>query len=108
MIFAKEFFGYDSESINNDFCGFPTGKSRNFIDEIKRERVDFGKHLMDDNRYKNLKYNDFFHSNPINFLNKSFQNESEVFIDKIGVKLETVIESYTKSIRNYHFTLTIF
>ena len=44
------------------------------------------------------KFNDIFHSNPINFANKTFDHPHEVFIKEISINLSTVIESYTKSI----------
>jgi hypothetical protein len=46
------------------------------------------------------KVNDMFHSNPINFANKNFENPNEVFVKDINISLPTVIESYTKSIGN--------
>ena len=44
------------------------------------------------------KINDMFHSNPINFANKNFDNTNEVFVKEINIDLSTVIESYKKSI----------
>ena len=42
---------------------------------------------------------DIFHSNPMNFKGKMFEDESEVFVRDIKIDLSTVIESYQKSIR---------
>lgn len=47
--------------------------------------------------------NEIFHSNPINFKNKTFENDDEVYIKDIHIELKTVIESYEKTIRNNNF-----
>lgn len=44
--------------------------------------------------------NEIFHSNPIDFKNKTFENDDEVYIKEIHIELKTVIESYEKTIRN--------
>ncbi len=42
---------------------------------------------------------DIFGPNPIDFASKTIDNDSDVFIRDIQVNLDTVIESYKKSIR---------
>lgn len=46
--------------------------------------------------YENI--SEFFHSNPINYTNKEFKRPDEVFIKEIKVDLDTLIESYSKTI----------
>lgn len=44
--------------------------------------------------------NEIFHSNPIDFKRKTFENDDEVYIKEIKLDLKVVIESYEKCIRN--------
>jgi hypothetical protein len=44
-------------------------------------------------------FSDFFHSNPINYTNKTFENEGEIFIkENLKISIDTVVESYNKTI----------
>ena len=90
----SEFFGVQSNNVEDFFINARKSKISNDDNQI-----DFDVKTNFDEEKKAPNYNDFFHSNPINFLNKKFQDESEVFIQKIDVDIKTVIESYTKSIR---------
>lgn len=46
--------------------------------------------------------NDIFHSNPMKYDNKKFENESEVFVSgDVTITPAIVIESYNKSIRKF-------
>ena len=47
----------------------------------------------------NESLNDFFHVNPIDFKKKSFESCKDLYLNEIKIKLETVIESYQKSIK---------
>ena len=56
-------------------------------------------HSFDENK-KFSHSNEMFHSNPIDFKNKTFDNDDEVYVKEIHIELKTVIESYEKTIRN--------
>ncbi len=55
--------------------------------------------IFDEN--KKIGSNEMFHSNPIDFKHKTFENDNEVFVKEINIELKTVIESYEKTIRNF-------
>ena len=69
-------------------------KEENEYNYIEPLKVDFKDEVQESKRIV-----DIFGPNPIDFANKSIENDSDVFIRDIQVNLDTVIESYKKSIR---------
>ena len=55
-----------------------------------------------------IKFSPYFHSNPINFANQTFEDENDVFVTHLEIDLKTVIQSYTKSIRIFIWFCFIF
>lgn len=51
---------------------------------------------------------EIFHANPMNYENKNFQSDDQLFVDELNINLSTVVESYTKCIRNPLFTWIYF
>jgi hypothetical protein len=72
------------------------GKEENEYNYIEPLKVDF---KNEDEAQESKRAVDIFGPNPIDFASKSIESDSDVFIRDIQVNLDTVIESYRKSIR---------
>ena len=81
----KEFFNLESSS------NFTKSFEQNDQDETERQN---------NSKIESFLHSEFFHANPMNYANKTFENESDVFIkDVVNLKMENIIESFSKSIR---------
>jgi hypothetical protein len=64
-------------------------KSFDNVDEAKQVNANAG-------------MSDFFHADPINYANKKFESDNSVFVkETININLDTIIESYNKTIRKF-------
>lgn len=108
FFFVLEFFEVTSKAEDFD----KMIKPKNDLDTEPLESVRFGSSKAQTEKSSkdkiSFKINDYFHSNPVNFADKTFENKNEVFISDININLNTVIESYTKSIGKIFFGLLIY
>jgi hypothetical protein len=80
----NDFFGI--HKIVQDHKSTTDGMTDTMMDE---------KTSLSDKKYAN----DLFHSNPMDFKNKTFENDDDVYVKEINIDLKTVKESYEKCIR---------
>ena len=102
--FIKKKLDFFEITVNSEDNQHVKSKSDFYLKETSNvESVHFGTESVAKSSKSRIeqKTNDMFHSNPINFANKTFENSSDVFIKEINISLPTVIESYMKSIGNF-------
>ena len=96
LIFFKDFFGVSLELEEGNLYAVKENEDEGITrSDFDKERTVFKPHQL----------NEFFNVNPIEFKNKTFENDKDVFVKEIQIDLNSVIESYQKSISIGNFFL---
>ena len=89
FFFFKDFFGVSLELEEGNLHAVKENEDEGITrSDFDKERTVFKPHQL----------NEFFNVNPIEFKNKTFENDKDVFVKEIQIDLNSVIESYQKSI----------
>ena len=89
IFFFKDFFGVSLELEEGNLHAVKENEDEGITrSDFDKERTVFKPHQL----------NEFFNVNPIEFKNKTFENDKDVFVKEIQIDLNSVIESYQKSI----------